>query len=255
MPSTLFPRPYCCLLALLSPLIFTRPIQATFAIPQPGLQTPSVFGGTPNTDGLVFTPLGTNDIMTGMSITGLYSFNATRTEAQFTYVAVELVTPSPSFAYTVGSNILGFFSTNDPNSTASVSLYEETSTLNNAVLIQLGLSSILIEGNPVPGAESTATLTSSQILPVYPSSLSLSASASSSPTFLDGTPSDWLFQYMTVTVDGLDPSYNNSQGELITMVFPNDSGITPAVAAPEPSSLLLFAVGACGLVGYVRRRR
>jgi hypothetical protein len=107
MPSSLFSRPYFCLLALLFPLIFTRPIQATFAIPQPGLQTPSVFGGTPNTDNLLFSPTGANDIMTGMSITGLYSFNANRTEATFTYFAVELVTPSPSFAYTVNSNILG----------------------------------------------------------------------------------------------------------------------------------------------------
>jgi hypothetical protein len=110
-------------------------------------------------------------------------------------------------------------------------------------------------GDTVPGAESTATLTSSQILPVSPSSLSLTSSASSSPTFLVGTASDWLIQSVTVTVDGLDPSYNNSQGELITMDFPNNSGINPAVAAPEPSSLFLFGLGACGLVGYVRRRR
>jgi hypothetical protein len=85
--------------------------------------------------------------------------------------------------------------------------------------------------------------------------LSLNASASSSPVLLDSNVSYWLQQIVTVTVSGLDPSFNNSQGELITMDFPNNSGTNPAVASPEPSSLLLFGLGACGLVGYVRRRR
>jgi hypothetical protein len=58
-----------------------------------------------------------------------------------------------------------------------------------------------------------------------------------------------------MTVDGLDPTYNSSQGELITMNFPNNSDINPAVASPEPSSLTLFSLGAWGLVAYVRQRR
>jgi hypothetical protein len=241
------------LLALLSPLISARPVQALFAVPQPGLQTPSLSGGTLNTDDLLFNPTGANDIMTGMSLTGLYSFNATRTEALFSYTAVELVTPSLFFAYTVDSNILGYFSTNDPNSTASVSSYQESSTLDSAV--PYGSGGTLILGPEVPGAESTATLTASPVLPVYPSSLSLSSSASSPPTFLGGTPSDWLYQSVTVLVDGLDPSYNDSQGELITMDFPNNSGINPATAAPEPASLTLLGLGSLGLIGYGRRRR
>lgn len=243
MTRTFSSRLYGCGLALLVPLIFTQQIQATFAV-FGTFESLDLSGGSVNTNTLVISQLPSTGLPSGMSITGTYSFNATHTSAEFDYYADAFVIPGASVNYSLDSNIQASFSTNDPNSTATISLYEESSTL---YTVNYVYGNVPVVDNLVT---STATVSSSQTLPA-----SLGTSTSSSPVLLSGGSSYGLIQYVVVDVDGLDPSYNNGQGELITMDFPNNSNLDPAVSTPEPSSLALFSLGACGLAIYVRRRR